>query len=84
MHAEASNHLSITGKITSKGQTTVPREVRDALGAGPGDSLAWEIAEDGSVYVRRVVPLDLDYLRALEGTLGEWTSPEDEEAFRDL
>jgi antitoxin PrlF len=29
--------------ITSKGQTTVPKEVRDALGVGPGDRLTWEI-----------------------------------------
>jgi len=28
--------------------------------------------------------LDLEYLRALEGTLSEWASPEDEEAYRDL
>jgi AbrB family looped-hinge helix DNA binding protein len=29
--------------ITSKGQTTVPKEVRDALNVGPGDKLTWEI-----------------------------------------
>jgi AbrB family looped-hinge helix DNA binding protein len=29
--------------ITSKGQTTVPKEVRDALDVGPGDKLTWEI-----------------------------------------
>ena len=29
--------------ITSKGQTTVPREVREKLGVGPGDTLRWEI-----------------------------------------
>lgn len=29
--------------ITSKGQTTVPKEVRDALDVGPGDKLTWDI-----------------------------------------
>ncbi len=32
-----------TSTITSKGQTTVPKEVRDALDLGPGDSLSWEV-----------------------------------------
>lgn len=32
-----------TSTITSKGQTTVPKEVRDALDIGPGDKLTWEI-----------------------------------------
>ncbi len=29
--------------ITSKGQTTVPKEVRDALNVDTGDKLTWEI-----------------------------------------
>ena len=29
--------------ITSKGQTTVPKEVREALDLGPGDKLTWEV-----------------------------------------
>jgi AbrB family looped-hinge helix DNA binding protein len=29
--------------ITSKGQTTVPKEVRDALNLTPGDKLTWEV-----------------------------------------
>jgi antitoxin PrlF len=36
--------------ITSKGQTTVPREVRDHLGAGPGDVLVWDMV-GGTVQV---------------------------------
>ena len=32
-----------TSTITSKGQTTVPKEVRDALDIGPGDKLSWEV-----------------------------------------
>ena len=40
-------------RITSKGQITVPREVRRALGVRPGDKLLFE--QDGSEF--RVKPL---------------------------
>ena len=71
-------------KITSKGQTTIPQEVRNALHVEPGDMIAWEVRPDGTATVRRVQPLDVDYLHALEGTLSEWSTPADEEAYRDL
>ncbi len=32
-----------TSTITSKRQTTVPKEVCDALDIGPGDKLTWEV-----------------------------------------
>jgi len=38
--------------ITSKGQTTVPSEIRDQIGAGPGTRLLWHAMPDGSVMVR--------------------------------
>lgn len=37
--------------ITSKNQTTVPREVREKLGAAPGDVLHWEVRK-GEARVR--------------------------------
>jgi len=75
--------MPLSAKITSKGQTTIPKEVRKALGLKPGDLLLWEVVE-GKAVVRRVEPLDLAYLRALEESLAEWASPEDEEAYRGL
>jgi antitoxin PrlF len=33
-----------TSTITSKGQTTVPKEVREALDLDTGDKLNWEIS----------------------------------------
>jgi AbrB family looped-hinge helix DNA binding protein len=71
-------------KITAKGQTTIPQEVRVALNVAPGDLIAWEVGADGTATVRRVQPLDLEYLRAVEGTLSEWGSSADEEAYREL
>lgn len=37
-----------TSTITSNGQTTVPKEVREALDLGPGDRLSWEIRAEKS------------------------------------
>ena len=71
-------------KISSKGQVTIPADVRKKLHLETGDTLAWETEADGRIWVRRLEPLDLDYLAAVSGTLSEWNSPEDDEAYRDL
>ncbi|MDQ2962006.1 MAG: type II toxin-antitoxin system PrlF family antitoxin [Pseudomonadota bacterium] len=71
-------------KITAKGQTTVPREVRTALKSKPGDLIAWEIEPNGRVAVRRIQALDVEYLKAVQGTLSEWHTAEDEKAYGKL
>jgi AbrB family looped-hinge helix DNA binding protein len=71
-------------KITSKGQTTIPQEIRESMHVQAGDTLLWKVEADGSAHVRRIQPLDLDYLSALQTTLPEWGSAADEEAYRDL
>ena len=71
-------------KITAKGQTTIPLDVRNALHVAAGDLIAWEVGPDGTATVRRVQPIDLEYLRAVEGTLSEWAGSADEEAYREL
>jgi antitoxin PrlF len=71
-------------KITAKGQTTIPQDVRAALHVSPGDLIAWEVGADGTATVRRVQPMDVEYLRAVEGTLSEWASEADEDAYRGL
>jgi len=35
--------------ITSKGQVTIPKPVRDLLGLEPGNSVEFEVASDGRV-----------------------------------
>ena len=71
-------------KITAKGQTTIPQEVRAALKVSPGDLIAWEVGADGTATVRRVQPMDIEYMRAVEGTLTEWAGAADEEAYGGL
>jgi antitoxin PrlF len=37
--------------ITSKGQVTIPAEIRDHLGIKPKDKVRFEVSKDGSVTV---------------------------------
>lgn len=73
----------ILAKITSKGQVTVPKAVRQKLQLQAGDTLAYEIVGD-SVRIRKVKRFDLGWHQAVTGTLEEWVTPEDDEAFGDL
>jgi len=34
-------------RVTSKGQVTIPKEIREALGIEPGDEVAFERTEEG-------------------------------------
>lgn len=45
---------AIRAKITSKGQITIPAEIRRSLGAGPGDVLVFEPTSNGIRLVRQV------------------------------
>jgi antitoxin PrlF len=38
--------------VTSKGQVTIPKPVRDRLGIKPGSKLDFEVAEDGRAFLR--------------------------------
>jgi len=73
----------LASKVTSKFQTTIPVDVRKRLGIKQGDLVAFEI-ENGKVVLRRVSPVDIEYAKALAGTLSEWASENDEVAYRDL
>jgi antitoxin PrlF len=39
--------------ITSKGQVTIPKRVRDLLGLVPGSAVDFEVSADGQVKLRR-------------------------------
>lgn len=38
-----------TTRITRKGQTTIPQELREKYGFEPGDTVVWEETDDGIV-----------------------------------
>ncbi len=46
----------VLAKVTSKGQITLPKEVRDTLGVRPGMHVEFEVVEPGRVVMRRQVP----------------------------
>jgi AbrB family looped-hinge helix DNA binding protein len=73
----------IVTKLTGKYQTTVPAPVRRVLDLHTGDSVVFEVAGD-RVFLRKALPMDVEYLRSLETTLCEWVSENDEEAYRGL
>ena len=50
--------------LTSKGQITVPKGIRDALRLRPGDRLAFRIQDDGTVFVEAET-VDVRSLRGL-------------------
>ncbi len=70
-------------RLSSKGQVTIPKAVREELGLEPGDLVAYVVG-DGGVRLERVEPFDAAYHAAISEALEEWASPEDDEAFGDL
>ena len=42
----------LTAKVTSKGQVTIPKEVRDRLGVQAGEGLSFE-EKNGVFYIRK-------------------------------
>lgn len=74
---------SPVSRISSKGQVTIPKKVRESMGAKPGDVVVYEV-RGNVVTLRCLEPLDLVYHAALSGTLTEWATAEDDEAFGDL
>ena len=74
----------LTSKLTQKGQTTIPLEVRKRLDVEPGDHIVYETTSSG-VVIRKVRQFDAAWHAAVEKSLAEeWDSPEDAEDFRDL
>jgi AbrB family looped-hinge helix DNA binding protein len=72
-----------TSRLTSKYQATIPAGVRKALNLQAGEAVAFDI-EGGEVRLRKATPLDVEFARGLTGTLGEWATHEDDEAYRGL
>lgn len=73
-----------SAKLTSKYQATIPKEIRKHLHLKSGDRILYELLPDDTVIVRKTTPLDLEYLNAINATMNEWNSDEDEQAYKNL
>lgn len=60
-------------RITSKGQMTIPKKVREAAHLSTGDLVA-VVVEDGKIMIRKVANGGDEYLRAVQATLGSGTA----------
>lgn len=44
--------MSTDSTLTSKGQTTIPKDIRDSLGMKSGDRMTFTLMPDGTVLMR--------------------------------
>jgi len=68
--------------ITSKGQTTVPAEIREKIGAAPGTRLVWHVMPDGRILVRAKTRSILDLAGIIKPPEGTHVPIEDMNAWR--
>lgn len=68
-------------KISVKSQTVLPKQVREALGISPGDTLRYRITDEGVLIDRapRITESDDPF-----ATFGEWAGPADSDAYDGL
>jgi hypothetical protein len=57
-------------KLATKSQTTISQKIKVIL--------------NSQVHLKKAIPMGMAYLKALESTLGEWSSKNDEEDYNDL
>lgn len=67
--------MDVAAKVTSKGQVTLPKAVRDALGISEGDAVVFRVEGDRAVLARTTEFLDLaGSIHVPAGRRGaEWT-----------
>jgi hypothetical protein len=57
-------------KLATKSQTTISQKIKVIL--------------NSQVHLKKAIPMDMAYLKALESTLSEWNSENDENAYSGL
>jgi antitoxin PrlF len=67
-------------KVTTKYQTSLPKEVRERLSVQAGDYVTFEI-KGKVVTLRKVENLDKNLLKLMQQNMQEWNSKEDDEQF---
>ena len=70
----------LTSRLTSKGQTTIPRNVRQELHLGEGDALEFELMDGYAILRKARQPHGDDPFATFE----EWDDEADRRAYADL
>ncbi|MBI4236585.1 MAG: AbrB/MazE/SpoVT family DNA-binding domain-containing protein [Chloroflexi bacterium] len=68
-------------RMTTKGQVTIPKGVRERLGLRPGDEL--EFMEDNGVFSLRK-RVDPDVFKKYRGSLQEWAGQDSDDLVREM
>lgn len=63
------------GKVTDRGQVTIPKRIRERLGIRPGEFLEFEEAEGGQIVARKAV--DRAAVDAAYGVLSPFESTDE-------
>jgi AbrB family looped-hinge helix DNA binding protein len=76
-----------SGRLTSKHQITVPKDVREALGLKAGDHVRFEL-RDGEAVMAREKParatIDAEWVEMMKLSMPEWFSEEEDAYWADL
>ena len=59
IRSKVRNEMDVSAKVTAKGQVTIPKEVRQALGLAEGDRVVFRLEEHRAVLARTPHLLDL-------------------------
>ena len=75
--------MQTSSQLIHHNQAIIPHLVLEALKLREGDSIVFEIDQAG-VHLRKAPPIDKAFSEALQGTLSEWESAADDEAYADI
>lgn len=75
--------MQTSSQLIHHNQAIIPDPVLEALKLREGDAIVFEIDQTG-VHLRKAPLRDKAFTEALQGTLSEWDSAADDEAYADL
>ncbi|MFA5920221.1 MAG: AbrB/MazE/SpoVT family DNA-binding domain-containing protein [Methylococcaceae bacterium] len=75
--------MQTSSQLIHHNQAIIPDPVLEALKLREGDAIVFEIDQAG-VHLRKAPLIDKAFTEALQGTLSEWDSAADDEAYADL
>ena len=74
-------HKSLISSVTSKGQATIPSDIRRKAGIETGDKVLFSF-ENGRIILEKAQPVDMLWNKGQSDMMVEWNDP-DEDAYND-